>query len=95
MRSPRLLDVTAYPAITFVSGGIESSAPGSTVTGELSVRGVAARVEVVVDSIALSGRELRITAHAAIDRYSFGVTGARGLAARHLQMKFGVVAVRN
>lgn len=41
------------------------------------------------------GPELRLRAHARADRYDLGVTAARGMAARHLDLDLDILAVRS
>ena len=62
--------------------------------GLLSVRGKAHPVNVLLEEAQASGPELRLRASVKIDRYDFGVTSLKGLAARHLDGRLDVVAHR-
>jgi polyisoprenoid-binding protein YceI len=94
VRSTRLLDAGAYPDITFTSGPLERADGRWILRGLLSVRGVARPVDVLLEAVRSSGPELRLQASAHLDRYDFGVTRVKGLAARHLRCRLDVVAHR-
>jgi polyisoprenoid-binding protein YceI len=103
--SPRLLDAEAHPSLTFTSTGL-SGLPGGpagprddshwVLRGELAVRGVSRPVEAQVSALALDedGSALRASARLRVDRYAFGVTGYRGLAARWLTVDIDLYAER-
>ena len=59
------------------------------------MRDTAGEVVLTIDALDCPGRELRARAGTRIDRYAFGVTRYRGLAARHLDVRLDVVAVRS
>jgi polyisoprenoid-binding protein YceI len=61
--------------------------------GELTVRMVTKRVTLSIDSVETTGMGFLATATATarIDRYAFGITAAKGPAARYLTV--GLVAV--
>ena len=98
--SPRLLDAENYPSLTFTSTDLvrESAAgpagnPGQwRLRGELEVRGVTRLVEVRIIALSVAedgpagpaGPTLRASAQLSVDRYAFGITAYRGLAARML-----------
>jgi len=94
VRSARLLDAGAYPDITFTSGPLERADGCWILHGLLSVRGAARPVDVLVEAAQSSGPALRLQASAHLDRYNFGVTRVKGLAARHLRCRLDVVAHR-
>ena len=52
--------------------------------GLLSVRGKAHPVDLLIEEARPAGRDLHLRASVRLDRYDFGITKARGLAARHL-----------
>jgi len=58
------------------------------------VRGVARLVEAPITALRADGPALTATAQAVIDRYDFGITAYRGLAARKLTVEVTVVAHR-
>jgi polyisoprenoid-binding protein YceI len=92
--SPRLLDAAAYPALSFTSTQLVAEQGQWSLRGELEVRGVTRLVEARVTTLAADAATIRARAHAAIDRYDFGITTYRGLAARRLTVEFDIVAHR-
>jgi polyisoprenoid-binding protein YceI len=94
VRSARLLDAGTYPDITFTSGQLEHADGRWILHGLLAVRGNARPVEVLIEEARPSGQELRLRAGVHLDRYDFGVTKVKGLAARHLRGQLDVVAHR-
>jgi polyisoprenoid-binding protein YceI len=84
--SARLLDATASPSISFTSTGLARAAGQWLLRGELTVRGVSRPVEARVTGLTLdeAGPGFRARARFSVDRYSFGLTAYRGLAARWL-----------
>ena len=94
VRSPRLLDAGAHPDITFVSRRLEQARGRWVLHGLLSVRGKAHPVELLIEEAQPAGPDLRLRASVRLDRYDFGITKARGLAARHLGLRLDIVAHR-
>lgn len=87
--APTLLDSAAHPRASFRSVDSEPSGDGWVVRGELTVKGRAAPVELVVDtSGAASGIRGVAVVHASarIDRFDYGITLPTALAARHLRV---------
>jgi len=83
--SPTLLHVVAHPRATYRSTGVEARDGGWLVHGELTVRGIAAPVDLLVDALdpAAGGR---VHATARVDRFDHGITLPTAMAARHLQI---------
>lgn len=105
VKSPRLLDTGRHPVFTFTStqvapirdvAPIQGNAAGGrwTVLGTLVVTGNDCPVELTLEQAQADGQELSVVATADIDRYAFGVTAMKGLAARRLSCKFEIVATR-
>ena len=92
--SPRLLDAEAYPSLSFTSTELASEQGQWSLRGELEVRGVTRLVEARISAVAADGATLRASAQASIDRYDFGITTYRGLAARRLTVDLAVTAYR-
>jgi polyisoprenoid-binding protein YceI len=91
--SPRLLSAEDFPAITFTSTELAQQEDGHwALRGELEVRGVARPVEARITALHADGATFRASAQAVIDRYDFGITAYRGLAARTLTVDITVVA---
>jgi len=94
VRSARLLDAGAHPDITFVSRRLGHDGGRWTLHGLLSVRGQAHPVELLIEQAQPAGPDLHVRASARIDRYGFGITRVKGLAARHLGFRLDIVAHR-
>jgi polyisoprenoid-binding protein YceI len=89
--SPRFLDPAGHPVITFQSDRIDADA----LTGMLTVRGTARPVTVTVTRCEVSRGSFTVYATARIDRTEFGITAARGLAARYLNLTMEILCTRN
>jgi polyisoprenoid-binding protein YceI len=94
VRSARLLDAGGHPDISFISRRLDQADGRWVLHGLLSVRGKAHPVELAIDEAQPAGRDLRLRASVRLDRYDFGITKARGLAARHLSLELDIVAHR-
>lgn len=95
--SPRLLDAEAYPTMSFISTELVSPQGEHgqwSLRGQLEVRGVSRLVEARITALHADGAAFRASAQAVIDRYDFGITAYRGLAARKLIVDLTVVAQR-
>jgi polyisoprenoid-binding protein YceI len=90
--SARFLDPTRYPAITFQSEEIE---PGrKMLTGTLTVRDTTMPVTLAITTCEVSRGSFTVRARTKIARTQFGITAARGLAARDLDLTVNVRWVR-
>ena len=87
-------DAGAHPDITFVFRRLEQAGGRWVLHGLLSVRGKAHPVELLIEEAQQAGPDLRLRASVRLDRYDFGITKARGLAARHLTGRLDIVAHR-
>lgn len=94
VRTPRLLDTAEYPTFTFASSEFAESGGQCTVRGWLVVRGNSSPVELAIEQARADGPRLTVLATADIDRYAFGVTAMKGLAARRLSCQLEIVATR-
>lgn len=94
VRSARLLDAGTHPDITFSSNRLGRAGGRWILHGVLSVRGKEHPVDVLLEAAQASGPELRLRASVKIDRYDFGITSLKGLAARRLDGRLDVVAHR-
>jgi polyisoprenoid-binding protein YceI len=92
--SPRLLGAEAYPSLSFTSTGLVSEQGEWSLRGELEVRGVTRLVAARIRALESDGATLRVNAQVSIDRYDFGITAYRGLAARRLTVDLAVTAYR-
>jgi len=89
--SPRFLDPAGHPVMTFRSDRIE---PG-TLTGTLTVRGTSRPVTLTIARCEVSRGSFTAHATGRIDRTEFGITAARGLAARYLSLSLEIQCTRN
>ncbi|MFE7116628.1 YceI family protein [Streptomyces sp. NPDC057654] len=94
VRSADYLDAAAHPEIRFSGRGARRGAGGATVHGELTVLGVTRPVVLTLGAMAVDGARLTVGATAVVDRYAFGMTKAKGMTGRHVNIDLEVVAVR-
>ena len=93
VRSPRFLDAERYPSMTFTSERLDRSDGRWTLTGTLLVRDVARPVSLAIErSTVPPGRPTSfvVCATTRIDRTDFGLTAAKGLAGRHLDISLRI-----
>ena len=93
VRSPRFLDTAGHPVIIFRSDRIEAG--DRVLTGTLTVRGTTRPVTLAVTWCEASRGSFTVRATARIDRTEFGITAARGLAARYLNLTLEIQCTRN
>lgn len=94
VRSAKFLDAGQHPRITFQAGSLVQGDSGWMLAGELTVRETSGPVTLVIDSVQPAAAGFRARATARIDRYALGVTAAKGIAARHLDIDLAVTAER-
>lgn len=92
VRSGGYLDTERYPDIAFVCDHVERVDGTWLLRGSLKVRGHAQPLDVRVESAYTDGTRLVCNATSRVDRYAFGVTASKGLAARHLTMNLVITA---
>jgi polyisoprenoid-binding protein YceI len=91
--SKAFLHAQTYPDIAFQSGRAQLDDSGVwTLEGTLTARSVSAPVEFTIVDATTSGGELALTATATVDRYAHGITAAKGMAGRYLQLTAEVYA---
>jgi polyisoprenoid-binding protein YceI len=90
--SKAFLNVDANPEITFTSRAVVRTGDSWTVPGALTVRGVSADLELTVTDLHEVPGGLALVATGSIDRYAHGITGAKGLAGRYLEVTISAVA---
>jgi polyisoprenoid-binding protein YceI len=95
VHSKRFLHVEKYPVFTFRTTEVHRRVDGTWILqGTLTARGVGAPVELTVTSATATSGTLSITASGTVDRYAHGITGAKGMAARHLSIEISATASR-
>jgi polyisoprenoid-binding protein YceI len=92
IRSAKFLDAGPYPHITFRAGTLSHDGDHWTLAGELTIRQVTSSVRLAISSVEPAGSGFRARAATRIDRYAFGLTAAKGMAARHLDIAVTAVA---
>ena len=89
--SKRFLDAAAHPTMTFTSTRLIDSGGTWTLTGLLTMRGVVSEVSLRLVSGATTVDGCRFTATARVDRCAAGVTVARGMISRWLDVEFDAI----
>ncbi len=107
VRSAAFLDARQFPRLVFRAGpaahdGAAAAATGGrdaagrlTVPGSLTVRDVTRPVTLLAGFTDVAARSFTVRATTRIDRTEFGVTGARGLAGRYLDVTVEVPCARS
>lgn len=96
VKGPGLLDVASFPLIEFTSTGARKDERGIVLIGAVGMHGVTVPVQLLVSSWqACSSERIQVLARADhLDRYMFGITGAKGWVGRYFDLDLDVVAVR-
>ncbi len=94
VKSTDYLDVARHPEIGFRSRRLERSGADATLHGELTVCGVTRPIAVTLGTVAHEGKRMTASGTTTIDRYAFGITKAKGMTGRHLEIILEVVAHR-
>jgi polyisoprenoid-binding protein YceI len=92
VRSRRFLDTDHHPDITFRAGALRHDQGRWVLAGELTVRQVTSPVTLAISSVEPAGTGFLACATTRIDRYAYGVTAAKGVAARYLDVTVTAVA---
>ena len=96
VRSAQFLDAARYPSMTFTSERLDRSNGHWTLTGTLIVRDVARPVSLAIEQSAVqdgTASSFVACATTRIDRTDFGLTAARGMAGRHLDVSLRILGV--
>jgi polyisoprenoid-binding protein YceI len=88
----KFLDVGKHPKFTFRASTLSRSDDVWSLDGELTVVGVTQPVTLAIRSVEPRGAGFRTVATTRIDRYAFGVTTGKGMAARYLNVELTAVA---
>jgi polyisoprenoid-binding protein YceI len=91
--SARFLDPGRYPVMTFTAERIDWER--GELAGTLTVRDASRPVSFRVSEFTAANGQFGARATARVDRTEFGITAARGLAARYLDVAVEVTCVRN
>jgi polyisoprenoid-binding protein YceI len=90
--SARFLDLGRHPVMTFASGRVDPVR--RELAGILTVRGVSRPVSFSIGDFTVTPGAFTARATMRIDRTQFGITAARGLAARYLDVTAEVACLR-
>jgi polyisoprenoid-binding protein YceI/predicted MFS family arabinose efflux permease len=94
VHSPRFLHADQYPDITFRAGTLSHDQGRWMLAGELTVRQSTTPVTLAIESAEPAGAGFRARATTRIDRYACGLTAAKGMAARYLDVVVTAAAER-
>jgi len=94
VKSARFLHVGDHPQITFRSTELIQDGAAWRLRGQITARSTSAPAELTITEAAASDDVLQIRATTRVDRYAHGLTKAKGLAARHLDMEITARATR-
>lgn len=86
VHSPKFLDTERYPEIVFRAETVGRIDDRWSLPGTLTVGGVGKPLSLVIDSVESTATGFTARASARVDRYAFGITAAKGMAARHLTL---------
>lgn len=92
VRSRKFLDVENYPLITLAGNRVEPQGSGWRLTGSLTVRNTTRPVVVDIDQAEATSSGLHAHGTTTINRYDFGLTRMKGMAARDLTLTLDVTA---
>jgi polyisoprenoid-binding protein YceI len=98
VRSARFLDAARYPWMVFTSERLERSGGRWTLAGTLLVRDVARPISLAIERSTVQPgppSSFVVWASTRIDRTEFGLTAAKGMAGRHLDVSLRVLGVRS
>lgn len=95
VKSARFLHVREHPHIRFESSELVRNGDDWVLRGQLTVRGHDAPVELVVTEARTTGDDLLLRASTRINRYAHGLTKAKGMAARDLDLEITAHATRS
>lgn len=95
VRAADFLDVRSHPTMSFRGRLPEQGQAPTALHGHLTVREVGRPLSLALLSVTSTDTLLTADATATIDRYAFGLTKGRGMAARHLRIAIQIVATRN
>ncbi|MEV4187064.1 YceI family protein [Streptosporangium canum] len=95
VRAADFLDVHSHPTMSFRGRLPDHGEAPTALHGHLTVRGVGQPLSLTLLSVTSTDTLLMADATVTIDRYAFGLTKGRGMAARHLRVAIKIIATRN
>jgi polyisoprenoid-binding protein YceI len=97
VRSARFLDAARYPSMMFTSERLDRLGGRWTLAGTLMVRDVARPVSLAIERCTVqpgTPNSFVVRATTRIDRTDFGLTAAKGMAGRHLDVSLRILGLR-
>ena len=95
VKSARFLHVREHPQITFRSTELVRDGEVWRLRGQLTALGATAPAELAITEATASQDVLLIRATTRVDRYAHGLTNAKGMAGRHLNLEITARATRS
>lgn len=92
VKSKRFLDAIQHPVISFSSSELKQDGGHWLLAGELTVLGQSAPLDVRIGEVASDSASFSAKAAGAVDRYTLGVTKAKGMAGRRLEFTVAIQA---
>jgi polyisoprenoid-binding protein YceI len=92
IRSPRFLDASKYPEISYRASTLSQDHGRWTLAGELTVRDVTRLVTLEIDSVEVTGGGFRALATTRLDRADFGLTTAKWMGGRFYDIELTAAA---
>src|SRR5262249_44481412 len=92
VRSRMYLRTARHPHIFFRSRGADMMDGIWVLDGELTVTGIVRPVRLLIGSACVDPAGIRVSAKTVVDRYAFGVTAAKGMTGRLLDMTIEIAA---
>jgi polyisoprenoid-binding protein YceI len=93
VRATALLDTATYPEITFACDKLRWDDDHWLLRGTVTAHGATVPVEVEIHQVIHQPPGIRVLAGAKhLDRYAFGITGSKGMVARHFDLALDVYA---
>lgn len=92
LRTSGYLDTGRHPDITFSSTRLDEQDGVWLLRGSLTVRDITKPSDLRIELSKVEHGHLRLVATTEIDRYAFGITKMKGMAARRLFMRLNILA---
>lgn len=93
VRSSKFLDADEHPAIIFRSTGLADENGRWVLHGILAVRGHSGPFDLEITRCSATDGAFELQAVGTVDRYAFGISAMKGMAARRLQLTVTVHAI--
>ena len=95
VRSAKFLDTDTFPDIRFTCTLVDQTDDKWVAVGVVTAHGVSEPVDLTLQQFATVDEDVALHATARVDRYAHGITAARGMAGRWLDIDITAVATRS